>query len=118
MFNRKYLSNDDYLLIRNFSIYLRRKELGNRKKKGGPFILVFNLRPCCFSLSTSYTMALIGSKVTSFSLYSILTCLTISGSLRLISVIRLSEEAGIQCLGQDDNVAIWSQCYQACVLPI
>ena len=59
-----------------------------------------------FSLSILYTLAVVGSKLVSFSMYSIFTCLVISGSLRLISVVKLSEEAGIQCLGQD-GVAIW-----------
>ena len=59
-----------------------------------------------FSVSIPYTLAVAGSKLVSFSMYSIFTCLVISGSLRLISVVKLSEEAGIQCLGQD-GVAIW-----------
>ena len=47
----------------------------------------------------------IASKIVNFSLYSFLACLIISGSIRLISLMKLSEEAGIQMFGPD-NVAI------------
>ena len=45
------------------------------------------------------------SKVFLFSIHSFLACLIISGSLRLVSLIKMSEEAGIQFFGPD-NVAI------------
>ena len=47
----------------------------------------------------------IASKMVLFSLHSFLTCLIISGSIRLISLVKLSEEAGIQIFGPD-NAAI------------
>ena len=40
-----------------------------------------------------------------FSLHSFLACLIISGTLRLVSLIKISEEAGLQYFGPD-NVAI------------
>ena len=47
-----------------------------------------------------------GSKVAIFPLHSFLACLIISGTLRLTSLVNMSEEAGIQFFGPD-NVAIW-----------
>ena len=49
--------------------------------------------------------AYIGAKVARFSFHSFLECLIISGSIRLVSLIKMSEEAGIQFFGPD-NVAI------------
>jgi hypothetical protein len=48
----------------------------------------------------------VGSKVALFSMYSFMIGLIISGSLRLVSLIKLSEEAGIQFFGDDDNVGL------------
>ena len=39
-------------------------------------------------------------------MHSFEMCLIISGSIQFISIIKISEEAGIQILGPD-NVAIW-----------
>ena len=58
-----------------------------------------------FSLTTTLLHANLGSKVVLFSLHSFLACSTIGGTLRLISISKISEEAGIQFFGPD-NVAI------------
>ena len=58
-----------------------------------------------FSMTTSKIFAIAGIKAVHFSLYSFLSCLIISGLLRLVSLVKLSEEAGLQFFGPD-NVAI------------
>ena len=58
-----------------------------------------------YSFTTSKIHATVGSKIVQFSTQSILICLIISGSLRLVSLVKMSEAAGIQILGPD-NVAI------------
>ena len=58
-----------------------------------------------FSLTTPKIFAIVGIKAVHFSLYSFLSCLIISGLLRLVSLVKLSEEAGLQFFGPD-NVAI------------
>ena len=58
-----------------------------------------------YSLSISLLHANLGSAVITFSYHSFFVCLIISGTLRLVSLIKLSEEAGIQYFGPD-NVAI------------
>ena len=57
-------------------------------------------------MTTTQFHAYAGSKVVQFSIFSFLACLIISGLLRLISLVKMSEEAGIQFFGSD-NVAIW-----------
>ena len=59
----------------------------------------------CFSLTITQFHANLGSKVVLFSFHSFLACLIISGTLRLVSLIKISEEAGLQYFGPD-NVAI------------
>ena len=56
-------------------------------------------------MTTPKIFAIAGIKAVHFSLYSFLSCLIISGLLRLVSLIKLSEEAGLQFFGPD-NVAI------------
>ena len=57
------------------------------------------------SLTTTQLHGIVGGKIVQFSIQSFLSCLIITGSLRLVSLIKLSEEAGIQLFGPD-NVAI------------
>ena len=56
-------------------------------------------------MTTSKVHAVAGGKFVQFSIQSLIFCLIISGSLRLASLIKLSEEDGIQFFGPD-NVAI------------
>ena len=56
-------------------------------------------------MTTSIVHAVAGGKFVQFSIQSLIFCLIISGSLRLASLIKLSEEDGIQFFGPD-NVAI------------
>ena len=59
----------------------------------------------CFSLTITQFHAHLGAKLVLFSFHSFLACLIISGTLRLVSLIKISEEAGLQYFGPD-NVAI------------
>ena len=56
-------------------------------------------------MTTTQFHAVAGGKIVQFSIQSLISCLIITGSLRLASLIKLSEEAGIQFFGPD-NVAI------------
>ena len=57
------------------------------------------------SLSINQYHAYIGAKVVRFSLHSLLECLIIASSIRLVSLVKMSEEAVMQFFGPD-NVAI------------
>ena len=70
-----------------------------------------------YSLSSTFWHALVVSKIYLFAFYYIMTCMIFTLSLRLLSVVRLSEEAGIQCLGPD-NVAIWKVRYSSLTVSI
>ena len=59
-----------------------------------------------FSLTISQLNARVASKIFTFGLHSLLICSITSGSIRLASLVKMSEEAGIQCFGPD-NLAIW-----------
>ena len=58
-----------------------------------------------FSLSVNQYQAYVTAKVVRFSIHSCLECLIISSTLRLVSLVKMSEEAVMQLFGPD-NVAI------------
>ena len=72
------------------------------------FIFTIGISACLLSETTylGFTFALIFSWTSYFALCSSLWSLTITGLLRFISIIKNSEQAGIQILGPD-NVGIW-----------
>ena len=57
------------------------------------------------SLSTPQYLAYVVAKIVRFSIHASLLCLIVSSSLRFVSLVKMSEEAGIQFFGPD-NVAI------------
>jgi hypothetical protein len=71
-------------------------------------IFVIAVSACLVSETTSlsFSLALILSLASYFALCNILWSLAITGILRFTSIIKKSEQAGIQCLGPD-YIAVW-----------
>ena len=64
------------------------------------------IRNILFCFSISFVHATFVAKSYRFAFSYVTICLLVSGTLRFISLLKLSEEAGVQCLGSDLD-GIW-----------